>query len=66
MVEAKQIITAFARRYPNCFSAEAWEPHRPLVIGIRKALVADGIELQERNSAARWASTVTGSCTFRR
>jgi ProP effector len=47
MVDPKQIITTLANRYPNCFSSEVWRPHRPLALGIREAIVADGIELNE-------------------
>jgi sRNA-binding protein len=42
------LIAELAKRYPNCFVAEQWEPHKPLAIGIREALHDDGITLSER------------------
>jgi len=42
------LIAELAKRYPNCFVADQWEPHKPFAIGIREALQNDGIELSER------------------
>jgi ProP effector len=47
-MSAQQIIHALAERYPNCFTAEQWEEHWPLQLGVREALQDDGVALSER------------------
>jgi len=47
-LSANDVIAKLAKRYPNCFVAEQWGPHKLFAIGIREALQSDGIALSER------------------
>jgi sRNA-binding protein len=48
---AEATIAALADLFPETFTRERWQPHRPLKVGIDKDLIAAGVLSQEEASA---------------
>ena len=44
---SKRTIPVLAERYPQCFTAEKWQPHRPLKIGVHLDLIVRGVLLPD-------------------
>ena len=44
---SKRTIPVLAELYPQCFTAEKWQPHRPLKIGVHLDLIARGVLLPD-------------------
>jgi sRNA-binding protein len=44
---SKRTIPLLAELYPQCFTAEKWQPHRPLKIGVHLDLIARGVLLPD-------------------
>jgi sRNA-binding protein len=44
---SKRTIPVVAELYPQCFTAEKWQPHRPLKIGVHLDLIARGVLLPD-------------------
>jgi ProP effector len=52
--DGQELIAVLADLFPAAFTAERWQPHRPLKIGIHQDLVDRGVLLPNECRVLRW------------
>jgi sRNA-binding protein len=52
--DGQELIAVLAGLFPAAFTAERWQPHRPLKIGIHQDLVDRGVLLPNECRVLRW------------